>query len=73
VYRVVRQAHRRRVPVPSKSSQSDIFPLVAAIRTLLAGLTFGAYHSGLFFRSISKRLYESLDSLSASSVFEWEV
>ena len=38
--------------------------------TLLAGLIFGACPSGLFLRSTSKRLYGSLVSLSASSVFE---
>ena len=37
------------------------------MHTLLAGFTLGAYHSGLFWRSISYLLNSALASASASS------
>ena len=40
-------------------------------RTLLAGFTLGAYHSGLFWRSISYLTKSALASCRAISVFEW--
>ena len=71
---MLRPVHHTRVPVPNLVSQFPKFLSLKVICslyvTLLAGLTFGAYHSGLFLRSTSKRLYGSLDSLSASSVFK---
>ena len=39
-----------------------------AAHTLLAGFTFGAYHSGLFFKSISYLLYGTPASARAISV-----
>lgn len=71
---MLRPARHKRLPVPRIGSHLGqpvfLLPLTGTSNTLLAGLIFGAYHSGLFLRSISKRVYGSLDSLSASSAFK---